>query len=59
MPCADALIPLTFETLTTDGLTGLLMARDGVSAEEMRALLERVSERRGLVAAVAEPRPAA
>ena len=43
MPCADDTIPLDFESLLADPLTRLLMARDGVTEAEMRALLERTA----------------
>jgi hypothetical protein len=48
MPSPDDMIPLDFETLLADPMTRLLMARDGVSEAEMRALLERTAAARAL-----------
>ncbi len=55
MPCPDDNGPLDFETLLEDRLTRLLMDRDGVTPEALRALLEAVATAR---AAAPEPPPA-
>ncbi len=48
MPCPTDTIPLDFESLLADPMTRLLMARDGVTEGEMRALLERTAAARAL-----------
>ena len=44
MPCHDDR-PLTFETLLTDKLTRLVMESDGVSTEELVAVLTAARNR--------------
>jgi hypothetical protein len=45
------------DELLNDPILHMLLARDGISAEELRMLIERTRQRLGLVAA--RPRPTA